>query len=121
MFISRFAISTCTARYRQYIPVRQVVGTQTARYRAVPPKIDRRWSISIVDSRFEGKIDCRQSIEGEINHRRSIEREKGKKKKRKRRKKGEDKKKEYLAPTRRPRPRAVAAHESPTLARCRRL
>ncbi|RWV96820.1 hypothetical protein BHE74_00050586 [Ensete ventricosum] len=37
-----FLISTCTARYRRYIPVRQVTGTRTARYRAVLSKIDRR-------------------------------------------------------------------------------
>ncbi|RRT84697.1 hypothetical protein B296_00013647 [Ensete ventricosum] len=53
-------------RYGWYILVRQVVGTRTARYQAVPPKIDRH---------------------------RSIEGEKGKKKKRKRRKK---RKEEYL-------------------------
>ncbi|RRT82186.1 hypothetical protein B296_00010879 [Ensete ventricosum] len=70
----RFAISTCTARYRRYIPVRQVVGTWTSRYRAVSPKIDR-W----------------RSIEGEIDRRRSIEGEKEKKKRKKR-------KEEYLFP-----------------------
>ncbi|RWV83418.1 hypothetical protein GW17_00054978 [Ensete ventricosum] len=42
---ARFAISTCIARYGGYIPVRQVTGTRTARYRAVPSKIDRRRSI----------------------------------------------------------------------------
>ncbi|RRT73002.1 hypothetical protein B296_00014619 [Ensete ventricosum] len=41
----RFAISTCTARYGRYIPVRQVTGTRIARYRAVPSKIGRRRSI----------------------------------------------------------------------------
>ncbi|RZS11402.1 hypothetical protein BHM03_00042733 [Ensete ventricosum] len=45
----RFAISTCTVRYGRYIHVRQVAGTRTTRYRAVPPKIDRWRSISIVD------------------------------------------------------------------------
>ncbi|RWV82301.1 hypothetical protein GW17_00056208 [Ensete ventricosum] len=48
------------------------------------------------------KIDCRRSIEGEINRRRSIEGEKGKKKKRKRRKKKQERrknKKKYLAPS----------------------
>ncbi|RWW33084.1 hypothetical protein GW17_00002224 [Ensete ventricosum] len=34
-----------TTRYGQYLPVRQVTGMRTARYRAVPPKIDRRRSI----------------------------------------------------------------------------
>ncbi|RWV81033.1 hypothetical protein GW17_00057587, partial [Ensete ventricosum] len=77
-----------------------VTSTRTARYRAVPPKIDRRQSISAVG----------RPIEEEIDHRRSIEEEKGKKK-RKRRKK-EEEKKEYLArapslPTGRPRPRSL--------------
>ncbi|RRT46866.1 hypothetical protein B296_00054147, partial [Ensete ventricosum] len=40
--LAMFAISTFTARYGQYMLVRQVAGTWTARYRAVPPKIDRR-------------------------------------------------------------------------------
>ncbi|RWW85006.1 hypothetical protein BHE74_00006355 [Ensete ventricosum] len=47
---------------------------QTARYRAVPSKIDRR-----------------RSIEGEIDHRRSIEEEKGKKKEEKKKKEEEKK------------------------------
>ncbi|RZR83449.1 hypothetical protein BHM03_00010053 [Ensete ventricosum] len=47
-----------------------VAGMRTARYQAIPPKINRR-----------------RPIEGEIDRRRSIEGEKGKKKKRKRRKK----------------------------------
>ncbi|RZS26438.1 hypothetical protein BHM03_00059793 [Ensete ventricosum] len=70
VFIPRFAISTFTALYGhgRYISVHQVIGTWTARYRAVPPKID---------------------------HRRSIEGEKGKKKKKKRKKRREE---ENLAP-----------------------
>ncbi|RZS05507.1 hypothetical protein BHM03_00036040 [Ensete ventricosum] len=56
----------------------KVAGRQTARYRAVPPK-----------------IDCRRPIEGEIDCRRSIEGEKGKKKKRTRRKK-EKRRKEII-------------------------
>ncbi|RZS11944.1 hypothetical protein BHM03_00043331 [Ensete ventricosum] len=68
----------------QYV---MVAGTRTARYWAVPPKIDRWRSISTVDDRLKGEIDRRWSIEGEIDRQRSIEREKGKKKKRKRRKK----------------------------------
>ncbi|RWW41940.1 hypothetical protein BHE74_00052541 [Ensete ventricosum] len=54
-YITRFAISICTARYERYIPVRQVTGMRTTRYRVVPSKIDRR-----------------RPIEGEINSRRSI-------------------------------------------------
>ncbi|RWW55544.1 hypothetical protein BHE74_00037813, partial [Ensete ventricosum] len=41
----RFTILTCTARYEKYISVRQVTGTRTARYWAVPSKIGRRRSI----------------------------------------------------------------------------
>ncbi|RZS04478.1 hypothetical protein BHM03_00034834 [Ensete ventricosum] len=41
----RFAILTFTARYGRYIPVCQVAGTRTARYRVVPPKFDRQRSI----------------------------------------------------------------------------
>ncbi|RWW40613.1 hypothetical protein BHE74_00053962 [Ensete ventricosum] len=48
-FKPRFAISIFTARYEQYILVCQVAGMRTARYRAVPPKINRRRSISAVD------------------------------------------------------------------------
>ncbi|RWW27887.1 hypothetical protein GW17_00007655 [Ensete ventricosum] len=44
-----FVISTCIARYKRYIPVRQVTGTRTARYRVVRSKIDCRRSISIVE------------------------------------------------------------------------
>ncbi|RZR90723.1 hypothetical protein BHM03_00018663 [Ensete ventricosum] len=43
--VREFAISTFIARYGRYISVRQVVGTRTAHYRAVPPKIDRLRSI----------------------------------------------------------------------------
>ncbi|RZS19142.1 hypothetical protein BHM03_00051474, partial [Ensete ventricosum] len=98
-----FAISTCTARYGRYIPVRQVTGTWTARYRAVPSKIDPRRSI-------EREIDRRRSIEREIDRRRSIEEEKGKKKrKRKKKRKG----RKNTSPACRPRPPAVAARGSP--------
>ncbi|RWW76608.1 hypothetical protein BHE74_00015291 [Ensete ventricosum] len=53
--LSRFAISICNARYRRYIPVHQVTDMRTARYRAVPPKIDRRRSILAVGSRLKKK------------------------------------------------------------------
>ncbi|RWW27139.1 hypothetical protein GW17_00008446 [Ensete ventricosum] len=98
--IPRFSISMCTVRrskrISRYISVRQVVGTRTARYRAVPPKIDHRRSI-------EGEIGHRRSIEGEIDRRRSIEQEKGRKKKRKKKKKKEKRRKKTY------RPRAVLA------------
>ncbi|RWW09004.1 hypothetical protein BHE74_00008304 [Ensete ventricosum] len=48
----RFEISSCTARYRWYISIRQFVDTWTARYRTVPPNIDHRRSISTVDGRL---------------------------------------------------------------------
>ncbi|RRT48134.1 hypothetical protein B296_00052606 [Ensete ventricosum] len=65
---------------------------RTARYRAVPPK-----------------IDCRRSIEGEIG---SIEGEKGKKKKRKRKKRREEENLSPVlarAPSSRRRPRITCA------------
>ncbi|RRT55323.1 hypothetical protein B296_00048523 [Ensete ventricosum] len=85
----RFAISTCTARYGWYIPVRQVTGTRTARYRMVSSKIDRR-----------------RSIEREIDRRGSIEEEKGKKKRKRRKKEAEN-----TLPARRPRPRVASARD----------
>ncbi|RWW45203.1 hypothetical protein BHE74_00048968 [Ensete ventricosum] len=108
-FYPRFAISIFTARYGRYIPVRQVAGTRTARYRAVQPKIDLRWS---------------------------IEREKGRKKKKKKKKKKKEKRRKRIliarvwsspvfcrrscavvahgspAPTCRRRPRVASAHAS---------
>ncbi|RZS25010.1 hypothetical protein BHM03_00058158, partial [Ensete ventricosum] len=73
----------------------QVTFTRTARYRAVPRKIDRRrW--------IKGEIDRQRSIEGEIIRRRSIKEEKEEEKKKKRR--GEE-----IIPHC-PRPRAVTAH-----------
>ncbi|RZS15705.1 hypothetical protein BHM03_00047571, partial [Ensete ventricosum] len=104
-----------TARYGRYIPVRQVAGTRTARYWAVPPKIDRRRSISIVGGRLKGEIDRRRLIEGEIDHWRSIEREKGRKKKKRKKKKKKEKKRKITY-----RPRAVLARVPSPLASCRR-
>ncbi|RZS27702.1 hypothetical protein BHM03_00061224, partial [Ensete ventricosum] len=86
-----FAISTCTARIGRYIPVRQVTDTRTARYRAVPPKIDRRQSILAVGSRLKKKL----TVGGQLR------------KKKGRRRGKEEKKKRRI-----PRPRAVLAHVS---------
>ncbi|RZS25777.1 hypothetical protein BHM03_00059025, partial [Ensete ventricosum] len=98
-----FVISIFTARYRRCIPVRQVAGTRTARYRAVQPKIDRQRSISVVGGR----------LKGEIGRRRSIERAKGrKKKKRKKKKKKERGEKEYPLPAHGPCSCVVAACRS---------
>ncbi|RRT55501.1 hypothetical protein B296_00034734, partial [Ensete ventricosum] len=44
-----------TARYGRYIPVCQVAGTRTARYQAIPPKIDRWRLISAVGGRLSEK------------------------------------------------------------------
>ncbi|RWV92435.1 hypothetical protein GW17_00045194, partial [Ensete ventricosum] len=93
-----------TARYGQYIPVRQVAGTRTARYRAVPPKIDYRRSISAVGGRLRGEIDRRRSIEGEIDRRRSIEREKGRKKKKRKKKKKKKRREKNTVAAREPSP-----------------
>ncbi|RZS06198.1 hypothetical protein BHM03_00036829 [Ensete ventricosum] len=93
-----------TARYGRYVLIRQVAGTRTARYRAVPSKIDRRRLISTVGDRLKGEIDCQ----------RSIEREKGRKKKRKKKKKKEKRRKNTY------RPRAVLARVLSPLVRRRR-
>ncbi|RRT47094.1 hypothetical protein B296_00053966, partial [Ensete ventricosum] len=91
MFEARFAILTFTVRYGQYIPVRQVVGTRTIRYREVPPKIDRRRSISAVGGRLREKL-------GQLRE-----------KKRRRRRRGKEKKKRRRKPSAWPRPRTVVA------------
>ncbi|RRT74287.1 hypothetical protein B296_00021136, partial [Ensete ventricosum] len=97
----RFANSIYTARYGRYILVRQVTSTWTTRYRVVPPKNQ----LSAVD------FNCRRSIEGEIDRRRSIEGEKGKKKKKKKKRRGEEEPTFHVtsspAHRRRPRPRAI--------------
>ncbi|RWV94487.1 hypothetical protein GW17_00042970 [Ensete ventricosum] len=73
---SRFAISTCTARYERYIPVRQVAGTRTAHYQAVPPKIDRRQSISAVSGRLRekstmgGRLREKSTVDGRLREKR---------------------------------------------------
>ncbi|RWW35606.1 hypothetical protein BHE74_00059449 [Ensete ventricosum] len=102
-----------TARYGQYIPVRQVAGTRTARHWAVPPKIDCRRSISVVGGRLKEEIDRRRSIEGERSRRPTVggrlsEKKGGRRRRGKRRKKRKEEKK-YLSPARGRRSRAVAA------------
>ncbi|RZS29289.1 hypothetical protein BHM03_00063005 [Ensete ventricosum] len=54
-YYPRFAISTYTARYGRYVPIRQVTSTRTARYRAVPSKIDRRRSIEEEKGKKRGR------------------------------------------------------------------
>ncbi|RRT38112.1 hypothetical protein B296_00037982 [Ensete ventricosum] len=83
---------TCTARY---IPVRQLTGTRTGRYRAVllrsvigsrfrPSTVDfrRRWSISVVCGRFKEK----SIVGGRLR------------KKKERRRRGKEEEEKYLAP-----------------------
>ncbi|RZR85031.1 hypothetical protein BHM03_00011955 [Ensete ventricosum] len=103
----RFAILTW---YERYIPIRQVAGTRTARYRAVPPKIDRRRSISTVGDRLREK----STVDDRLSEK------KGKRRRGKEEKKKRGKKKEYPAPARRPRPHAVLARTPSSLARRRR-
>ncbi|RWV84830.1 hypothetical protein GW17_00053426, partial [Ensete ventricosum] len=91
----RFAISTCTTRYGRYIPVRQVTGTRTARYRAVLPKIDRRRSISAVGGRLKKK----STVDGRLREKSTVG---GRLRKKKRRRRGKEEKKKrrrkkYLA------------------------
>ncbi|RWV99577.1 hypothetical protein GW17_00037512 [Ensete ventricosum] len=95
-----FSISICTARYGRYVSVCHIIGTLTARYRAVPLK-------STIGGRF-------QPSAVDFSHRQSIEGEKGKKKKkkRKRRKKKEERRKKRRRrkyTSRRRRPRVVRA------------
>ncbi|RWW47581.1 hypothetical protein BHE74_00046407 [Ensete ventricosum] len=99
--------------YGRYIPVRQVTGTRTARYRAVPSKIDRRRSVSAVAGRLKKKSTVGGRLR-EIDRRRSIEEEKGKKKRKRKKKKKRGR--TNTSPTRRPRLRAVVARWSPAAA-----
>ncbi|RZS09750.1 hypothetical protein BHM03_00040856, partial [Ensete ventricosum] len=62
-----------------------VIGTRTTRYRAVPPKIDCRWSISVVGGRLRKKLTVGGRFRSSTRPPTIIEGEKGKKKKRKRR------------------------------------
>ncbi|RWW57556.1 hypothetical protein BHE74_00035639, partial [Ensete ventricosum] len=98
-FVPRFAISTCTAWYRQYISVHQVVGTRTARCGVVLPKIDRQRSISAVGGRLREKL----IVGGRLSEKKG-RRRRGKEEKKKR---GEEERPSARAPS------------SP--ARCRRL
>ncbi|RWV97051.1 hypothetical protein GW17_00040188 [Ensete ventricosum] len=115
--LRRFTISTCTARYGRYIPVRQVPGTRIARYRVVPSKIDRWRSISVIGGRLKKKsiVDDRLREKSTVNGR--LRKKKG----RRREKKKEEGKKEYLARassslTCRRRPRSPARRSHPRVA-----
>ncbi|RWW18527.1 hypothetical protein GW17_00017479 [Ensete ventricosum] len=114
----RFVILTCTTRIGRYIPVRQVIDTRTARYRAVPPKIDHRWSISTVGGRLKKK----STVGGRLREKSTIGGRLRKKKGRRRGKeKKEEEKKEYLArvpssPVCRHRPRVACASSPPAIA-----
>ncbi|RWW31275.1 hypothetical protein GW17_00004104 [Ensete ventricosum] len=110
-----------------------VTGTRTARYRTVPPKIDRRRSISTVDGRLKKKstvdsrlrekstVDSRlrekSTVDGRLREKSTVDIRLRKKKGRRRGKeeKKEEDKKEYLAhvlSSPAGRPRAVVARGS---------
>ncbi|RWW13132.1 hypothetical protein GW17_00023171 [Ensete ventricosum] len=74
--------------------------SKTARYRAVPPKIDCWWSISTVYGRLREK----STVGGRLRKKKG--RRRGKEEKKKRRRKN-------TSPARHPRPRAVLARGSP--------
>ncbi|RWW06169.1 hypothetical protein GW17_00030519 [Ensete ventricosum] len=90
MLIARFAISTCIARYGRYILVRQVAGTRTVRYRAVPLKIDRRRSISAVGGQLrekstaDGRLREKLTVGGRLSEKKGRRRRRGKEEKKKR-------------------------------------
>ncbi|RRT51217.1 hypothetical protein BHM03_00020161 [Ensete ventricosum] len=97
---TRFSLPSDKTRTARYIPVRQLTGTWTGRYRAVPLRsavdgrfrsltVDfrRRWSISAVCGRFKEKSTVGSRLR--------------KKKERRRRRKEEEEEEEeekYLAP-----------------------
>ncbi|RRT85008.1 hypothetical protein B296_00012495, partial [Ensete ventricosum] len=76
---TRIAISTCTAQYEWYVPVRQLIGMQTTRYQAVPSigavsivttltlayLPDRKREYSIDDE--DGRLDSDLSAEGRLD------------------------------------------------------
>ncbi|RZR94259.1 hypothetical protein BHM03_00022929, partial [Ensete ventricosum] len=73
-FQPKFEISSCTALYGRYIPVRRFTGMRTARYLTVPPKIDRRRPIegeSTVGGRLR-EIGDRRKREEKKKWRRNI-------------------------------------------------
>ncbi|RWW47598.1 hypothetical protein BHE74_00046378, partial [Ensete ventricosum] len=99
--MARFFIPICTTRIGRYVLVRQVTDTRTAhigRYHQNRP--------SAVD------FGRRRSIEGEIDHCRLIEGEKGKKKKQRKRRKKKKRRRRI--------PRAVPAREPSPPAGCSR-
>ncbi|RZR95338.1 hypothetical protein BHM03_00024172, partial [Ensete ventricosum] len=58
---TRIAISTCTAQYEWYVPVRQLIGMQTTRYQAVPSI----GAVSIVTT-LTVDFDCRLLLLGAV-------------------------------------------------------
>ncbi|RWV92066.1 hypothetical protein GW17_00045598 [Ensete ventricosum] len=70
-FKQGFPYRAVRPRIARYVPVRQLTGMRTGRYRAVLPKGDCRWSI-------EGKIDSRRSIEEKSRREEEEEEEKKK-------------------------------------------
>ncbi|RWV87017.1 hypothetical protein GW17_00051034 [Ensete ventricosum] len=78
--------------YGRYISVRQVAGTRTTRYRAVPPKIDRRRSISVVDGRLREKstVDNRLREKSTVGGRLSEKKGRRRRGKEEKKKRGEE-------------------------------
>ncbi|RWW04642.1 hypothetical protein GW17_00032124 [Ensete ventricosum] len=95
-----------------------VTNTWTARYRAVPPKIDRRRSISAVGRRQSispvgGRLKKKSTVDDRLREKLIVAKliVDGRLRKKKGRRGKEEKKKRRI-----PRPRAVTAHGSPALA-----
>ncbi|RWW32996.1 hypothetical protein BHE74_00012568 [Ensete ventricosum] len=67
-----------------------VAGTRTAHYRAVPPKINRQWSILIVGGRLrekstaDGRLREKSTIGGRLSEKKERRRRRGKEEKKKR-------------------------------------
>ncbi|RWW04693.1 hypothetical protein BHE74_00007465 [Ensete ventricosum] len=68
MLKARNVISICTARYGRYVLVRQVTGTRTARYQAVPPK-----------STVGGRLREKSTVGGRLREKKKEEEEEKKK------------------------------------------
>ncbi|RRT34910.1 hypothetical protein B296_00051397, partial [Ensete ventricosum] len=108
-----FEISSCTAQYGRYIPVRQFTVTWTARYGAVPPATGRYRQKSTIGGRLREKSIIGGRLK-EIGNRRKREEEEEEKKKRRRNRTSTVAALRSPAPRRRPRVARALSH--PTLA-----
>ncbi|RWW09121.1 hypothetical protein GW17_00027406, partial [Ensete ventricosum] len=75
----------------RYIPVRQLIGTRTGRYRAVPLRstVDGRFRLSTIDFRRLRSIKEKSTVDGRLRK---------KKERRRRGKEEEEEEEKYLAP-----------------------